>query len=32
MNGRMLAMLPARVESLAKFRERYPLGEGAGAQ
>ena len=27
MNGRMLAMLPARVESLAKFRERYPGGK-----
>ena len=27
MNGRILAMLPARVESLAKFRERYPGGK-----
>lgn len=27
MNGRMLTMLPARVESLAKFRVRYPDGK-----
>ena len=27
MNGRKLAMLPARVESLAKFRARYPDGK-----
>ena len=27
MNGRMLAMLPARVEPLVKFRERYPGGK-----
>jgi hypothetical protein len=27
MNGKMLTMLPARVESLAKFRARYPDGK-----
>ncbi|MGB0632373.1 MAG: DUF3179 domain-containing (seleno)protein, partial [Alphaproteobacteria bacterium] len=27
LNGRELAMLPARVESLAKFRARYPDGK-----
>jgi hypothetical protein len=27
MNGKMLTMLPARLESLAKFRARYPDGK-----